>query len=42
MYAARLRGLLTHGFTVDAEGCKMSKSLGDGVDPQEHLEEAGA
>ena len=27
--------LLTHGFTVDAQGRKMSKSLGNGIEPQE-------
>ncbi|HQQ34409.1 MAG TPA: isoleucine--tRNA ligase [Rugosibacter sp.] len=29
------QSLLTHGFTVDAQGRKMSKSLGNGVEPQE-------
>jgi isoleucyl-tRNA synthetase len=29
---APYRGLLTHGFTVDGQGRKMSKSLGNGVD----------
>ena len=29
------RSLLTHGFTVDAQGRKMSKSLGNGIEPQE-------
>ncbi len=37
---APYRGLLTHGFTVDSQGRKMSKSLGNGVDPQETCEEA--
>lgn len=29
------QSLLTHGFTVDAQGRKMSKSLGNGIEPQE-------
>jgi isoleucyl-tRNA synthetase len=32
---APYRGLLTHGFTVDGQGKKMSKSLGNTVAPQE-------
>ncbi|HJV70151.1 class I tRNA ligase family protein, partial [Ideonella sp.] len=39
---APYRGLLTHGFTVDAQGRKMSKSLGNGVDPQETSKKLGA
>jgi isoleucyl-tRNA synthetase len=39
---APYRGLLTHGFTVDAQGRKMSKSLGNGVDPQETTKSLGA
>ncbi|HVZ43340.1 MAG TPA: isoleucine--tRNA ligase [Ramlibacter sp.] len=39
---APYRGLLTHGFTVDAQGRKMSKSLGNGVDPQETWKKLGA
>ena len=39
---APYRGLLTHGFTVDAQGHKMSKSLGNGVDPQETTKKLGA
>ncbi|UUX97862.1 isoleucine--tRNA ligase [Aquabacterium sp. J223] len=31
---APYKGLLTHGFTVDSQGRKMSKSLGNGIDPQ--------
>ena len=31
---APYRGLLTHGFVVDGQGRKMSKSLGNGVEPQ--------
>ena len=34
--------VLTHGFVVDGEGRKMSKSLGNGIDPQEVIEEYGA
>ncbi len=40
--AAPYKGLLTHGFTVDAQGRKMSKSLGNGVDPQETSKKLGA
>ena len=39
---APYRGLLTHGFTVDSQGRKMSKSLGNGVDPQETWRKLGA
>ncbi|MES2481514.1 MAG: class I tRNA ligase family protein, partial [Pseudomonadota bacterium] len=39
---APYRGLLTHGFTVDSQGRKMSKSLGNGVDPQKTTEKLGA
>ena len=39
---APYRGLLTHGFTVDSQGRKMSKSLGNGVDPQETSRKLGA
>jgi isoleucyl-tRNA synthetase len=35
-------GVLTHGFTVDAEGRKMSKSLGNTVSPQKVLKTLGA
>jgi isoleucyl-tRNA synthetase len=38
---APYRGLLTHGFTVDSQGRKMSKSLGNGVEPQADQPEAG-
>ncbi|MFA6669260.1 MAG: isoleucine--tRNA ligase [Bacillota bacterium] len=34
--------VLTHGFVVDGEGRKMSKSLGNGIDPLEVIEEYGA
>ena len=39
---APYRGLLTHGFTVDSQGRKMSKSLKNGVDPQETSSKLGA
>src|SRR6218665_607471 len=39
---APYRGLLTHGFTVDSQGRKMSKSLGNGIDPQEVNKKLGA
>ena len=32
---------MTHGFTVDAKGRKMSKSLGNGVAPQEIIDQLG-
>jgi isoleucyl-tRNA synthetase len=39
---APYRALLTHGFTVDAQGRKMSKSLGNGIDPQQLADTMGA
>ncbi|MCZ4314561.1 isoleucine--tRNA ligase [Comamonadaceae bacterium G21597-S1] len=39
---APYRGLLTHGFTVDSQGRKMSKSQGNGVDPQQTSKKLGA
>ncbi|MCW5238909.1 isoleucine--tRNA ligase [Verminephrobacter eiseniae] len=39
---APYRGLLTHGFTVDSQGRKMSKSLGNGIEPQEINQRLGA
>lgn len=36
------KGLLTHGFTVDEQGRKMSKSLGNVVDPNKVIEQMGA
>jgi isoleucyl-tRNA synthetase len=34
--------VLTHGFTVDAHGRKMSKSLGNGIEPQDVINRYGA
>jgi len=34
--------VLTHGFTVDAQGRKMSKSLGNGIEPQDVMKTYGA
>jgi len=34
--------VLTHGFTVDAQGRKMSKSLGNGIEPQDVMKHYGA
>ncbi len=39
---APYRGVLTHGFTVDAEGRKMSKSVGNVVSPQKVVNSLGA
>jgi isoleucyl-tRNA synthetase len=39
---APYKALLTHGFVVDGEGRKMSKSLGNGVDPQTIFNTLGA
>lgn len=39
---APYKGLLTHGFTIDSQGRKMSKSLGNGLDPQEVNKKLGA
>lgn len=39
---APYRGLLTHGFTVDSKGIKMSKSLGNGIEPQQVSSKLGA
>ncbi|MGQ4646547.1 isoleucine--tRNA ligase [Lyngbya aestuarii] len=35
---APYKTVLTHGFTVDEQGRKMSKSLGNGIDPNEIIE----
>ena len=39
---APYKGLLTHGFTVDGKGRKMSKSEGNTVVPQEVSGKLGA
>ena len=39
---APYKGVLTHGFTVDADGKKMSKSLGNVVSPQSVMKTLGA
>jgi isoleucyl-tRNA synthetase len=36
------RQVLTHGFTMDAKGLKMSKSLGNTIDPLKVMETNGA
>lgn len=40
--AAPYKAVLTHGFTVDAHGKKMSKSLGNVVSPQKIVNQLGA
>ena len=40
--SAPYKEVLTHGFTMDAEGKKMSKSLGNTVSPQKVMNELGA
>jgi len=40
--SAPYKQVLTHGFTVDAEGKKMSKSLGNTVSPQKVMNDLGA
>ncbi len=43
LYArAPYRAVLTHGFTVDDKGRKMSKSLGNGIEPQDIWRSLGA
>lgn len=39
---APFKQVLTHGFVVDADGRKMSKSLGNGVEPKEIIKQSGA
>ena len=39
---APYRGVLTHGFTLDEKGMKMSKSLGNTVSPADVIKEYGA
>ncbi len=40
--AAPFKAVLTHGFTLDEQGRKMSKSAGNGVEPQQVLAQYGA
>lgn len=40
--AAPYKAVLTHGFTVDAQGMKMSKSKGNTVEPQKVINTLGA
>ena len=39
---APYRGVLTHGFTLDEKGMKMSKSIGNTIAPQQIVDEYGA
>jgi len=39
---APYKTVLTHGYVVDVEGRKMSKSLGNGIDPEDVIKEYGA
>ncbi|WP_438446331.1 isoleucine--tRNA ligase [Gorillibacterium sp. sgz5001074] len=39
---APYKGILSHGFTLDGEGRKMSKSLGNTIDPNKVCEKLGA
>ncbi|TVS04141.1 MAG: isoleucine--tRNA ligase [Rhodobacteraceae bacterium] len=39
---APYHGVLTHGFTLDEKGMKMSKSLGNTIAPQEVIDQYGA
>lgn len=39
---APFKQVLTHGWTIDQDGKKMSKSLGNGISPQEIIKEYGA
>src|SRR5207253_2501114 len=39
---APFRQVLTHGFLIDLEGTKMSKSLGNSVEPENVIKQSGA
>ncbi len=39
---APYKAVLTHGWVVDGQGRKMSKSLGNGIDPQDIINQYGA
>ncbi len=39
---APYKEVITHGYTVDEQGRKMSKSLGNGIAPQDVIKESGA
>ena len=39
---APFKTVLTHGYVVDGEGRKMSKSIGNGIDPADVIKEYGA
>lgn len=39
---APYKAVLTHGYVVDGEGRKMSKSVGNGIDPDEIISQYGA
>ena len=39
---APYKAVVTHGWTVDGQGLKMSKSIGNGIDPQEIINQYGA
>lgn len=39
---APYKEVITHGYTIDEQGRKMSKSLGNGIDPKDVINESGA
>ena len=41
-HQAPYKQVLTHGFTVDGQGRKMSKSIGNVVSPQDVMNKLGA